>query len=164
MVKKTRSNHYLCIMILEHFPDTARVWIYTSNRPVSDKDREEIAASADQFLEKWAAHGTQLLAAGEWLNPYQYAVALDESAAGASGCSIDSQTRFMREIGTQYSIDWFDRMNMILEENGTVERVSFFDLGNHPDARLFDNLVQHLAELRSNWPVPMKESRYKHFL
>ena len=147
-------------MKLDNFPDHSRIWIYSSNRPVSKADQQEMAAPINEFLEKWAAHGTQLAAAAAWLNAYQLVIALDESVAGASGCSIDAQTRFMRALGDQYAIDWFDRMAMIIEENGELKRVSFFELSEHPEALLYDSLVQRLGDLRSNWPIPMMESRY----
>lgn len=149
---------------MEQFPDNSRIWVYTSNRPVSADDQQAMAAPIADFLEKWAAHGTQLAACGAWLNPYQLVIALDESVAGASGCSIDAQTRFMRQIGEEYAIDWFDRMSMIIEENDTIQRVSFFELADHPDAMLYDALVQRLGDLRGNWPVPVVESRYKHLV
>lgn len=150
--------------IPSQFPDNSRVWIYTSNRPVSETDQQEIAASLSAFLDEWAAHGTQLLAAGEWLNSFQVVVALNEDVAGASGCSIDAQMRFMRKIGEEYSIDWFDRMSMIVEANGELKRVSFFELAENPDALLFDGLAQRLGEIRKEWPVPVSKSRYKHLV
>ena len=156
--KETRT------MKLDNFPDNSRIWIYTSNRAVSDSDQQEMAGPIADFLEKWAAHGTQLAAAGAWLNAYQLVIALDESVAGASGCSIDAQTRFMRSIGEEYSIDWFDRLSMIIEENGEVKRVSFFELADHPDALLFDSLVQRLGDVRGEWPVAMGKSRYGHIV
>jgi hypothetical protein len=151
-------------MVLERFPDHSRIWIYTSNRPVSDSDQREMEKPVAEFLDQWAAHGNQLTAGAAWLNSYQMAVALDETAAGASGCSIDAQTRFMRKIGEEYSIDWFDRMSMIIEEDGEIRRVSFFELAEHPSALLYDGLVQRLSELRAKWPVPLTESRYKHLV
>ena len=147
-------------MKLDNFPDNSRIWIYTSNRIVSEADQQEMSGPVRDFLEKWAAHGTQLAAAGAWLNGYQLVIALDESVAGASGCSIDAQTRFMRQLGEEYSIDWFDRMSMIIEEEGKTERISFFELADHPEAFLYDSLVQRLGDIRGEWPVPMTKSRY----
>jgi hypothetical protein len=151
-------------MKLDKFPDTARIWIYTSNRAVSDKEQQEMAGPINDFLDQWAAHGNPLLAAGAWLNPYQMVVALDEAQAGASGCSIDSQTRFMRGLGEKHNIDWFNRLSMVVEQNDEIKLVSFFELSEHGDGLLYDPLVQRLGDIRSNWPVPMTESRYKHLI
>lgn len=151
-------------MKLNDFPDNARIWIYTSNRAVSDTEQQALAGPIAEFLDRWAAHGTPLVAAGAWLNHYQLVVALDESKAGASGCSIDSQTRFMRDLGSQHNIDWFNRLSMVIEEESEIKLVSFFELSEHGDALLFDSLVQRLGDIRSNWPVPLSESRYKHLM
>ena len=149
---------------LQHYPDDSRIWVFTSNRKISADEQGEIGTELRGFLDKWAAHGTPLMADYLWLNEYQVAIVLDQSQAGASGCSIDTQTRFMRKLGDERNIDWFDRMHLILEDESGVRRISFFDLGEHPEAKLFDNLVQQLKELRSNWPIPMRESRYAHLM
>lgn len=151
-------------MKLDQFPDNARIWVYTSNRMISDQEQQELSGPINEFLQKWAAHGTQLLAAGAWLNPYQLVVALNEEQAGASGCSIDAQSRFLRRLGEQYNIDWFNRMQMVVEVEGTLELVSFFELSEHPEALLYDGLVQRLGEIRNNWPIPLNQSRYKHLV
>lgn len=149
---------------LNHYPDESRTWVFTSNRRISEEEQAEIGTELRGFLDSWAAHGTPLMADYLWLNEYQLAIVLDQSQAGASGCSIDTQTRFMRKLGDERNIDWFDRMYLILEDEGNVKRISFFDLGEHPDAKLFDNLAQQLKDLRSNWPVPLKKSRYAHLI
>lgn len=148
-------------MIAPQFPDESRVWIYTANRKVDKVDQEKMSTEINSFLDKWAAHGSPLLATSTWLNTYQLAVVLDENQAGASGCSIDSQTRFIRDLGAQFHVDWFDRLFTIINDNQELKRISFFDLGDFPNALLHDPLVQQLGELRTKWPIPMLESRYK---
>lgn len=150
--------------MIAQFPDDSRVWIYTSNRIISNEDQSEIGGKALLFLEGWASHGTPLTATVTWLNPYQLGIVLDQSKAGASGCSIDKQTRFMREIGEEFHIDWFDRLWMIVQTETGFERISFFDLGKYADAKLCDPLLQTLGELRNNWPIAIQESRYKQLI
>lgn len=147
---------------LNNFPVDSRLWIYTSNRIIGEQDQLEIETELKEFLANWSSHGTPLNATSVWLNCYQIGIVLDQSSAGASGCSIDKQTRKLREIGAVYHIDWFDRMWMIIQENEEVKRISFFDIGEHKDALLFDPLIQSLEELKK-WPIPITESRYKQF-
>ncbi len=149
-------------MDLDLFPDDARIWVFTSDREVSAVEQQAMAAPVLEFLEKWATHGKALTATGAWLNSFQLAIILDQSKVGASGCSIDALTRFMREIGSANQIDWFNRMNnMLIEEQGTVQRIPFTELKNYPNALLFDPLVATLGDIRGNWPLPVGESRYK---
>jgi hypothetical protein len=70
----------------------------------------------------------------------------------------------MREIGTANQIDWINRMNMLIEEEGNIQRIPFTELKNFPNALLFDPLVETLGDIRGNWPVPVSESRYKQLL
>lgn len=151
-------------MNIQQFPDDARIWIFTSDRMIAPDEQDLLKSGIEAFLQQWAAHGTQLYAACSWLNTYQLVIALDEEKAGASGCSIDALTRFMRETGAQHAIDWFNRLTMVVEDGGEVHLVSFFELGEHPEGKLFDPLVQRLGEIRSNWPVRISESRYKHLV
>ncbi|HLP54495.1 MAG TPA: hypothetical protein VK151_05675 [Fluviicola sp.] len=148
-------------MELDLFPDDARIWVFTSDREVSSAEQQALAGPILSFLEQWATHGKPLTATGAWLNSYQLAIVLDQSKVGASGCSIDALTRFMREIGSSNQIDWFNRMNMLIEKDGTVQRIPFADLKNYPNALLFDPLVETLGDIRGNWPVPVGESRFK---
>lgn len=148
-------------MELDLFPNDARIWVFTSDREVSAAEQQAMAAPVLAFLEKWATHGKALTATGVWLNTFQLAIVLDQSKVGASGCSIDALTRFMREIGSANQIDWFNRMNMLIEEEGDVQRIPFADLKNYPNALLFDPLVETLGDIRGNWPVPVMESRYR---
>lgn len=151
-------------MKLDQFPDSSRIWIYTANRAVADEEQRELATPILAFLDQWAAHGTALTATGAWLNEFQLLIALDESQAGASGCSIDSQTRFLRELGKQHNIDWFNRLSMVVEENETIQLIPFAELSQHADALLFDPLVETLGDIRDNWPIPVHASRYQHLV
>jgi len=151
-------------MILDQFPDSSRIWIYTANRAVTDAEQRELAVPILAFLDQWAAHGTALKATGAWLNNYQLLIALDESQAGASGCSIDSQTRFLRDLGKQYQIDWFNRLSMVIEEDEEIKLISFNELSQHANALLFDSLVEKLGDVRENWPIAIQNSRYKQLL
>jgi hypothetical protein len=151
-------------MELDLFPNDARIWVFTSDREVSADQQLALASPILTFLEQWATHGKALTATGVWLNPFQLAIVLDQSKVGASGCSIDALTRFMREIGTANQIDWFNRMNMLIEEEGNIQRIPFTELKNFPNALLFDPLVETLGDIRGNWPVPVSESRYKQLL
>ncbi len=150
--------------ILPQFPDESRVWVYVSNKAVDKVIQTEIQEKLHDFLSKWAAHGAALVADCAWINDFQLVIALNEAAAGASGCSIDSKTRFLRQIGADYSIDWYDRFSLIVNENGKDQVVLFHELNQFPNGMLYDNLVQRLGELRTNWPVKISESRYKQFV
>jgi len=138
----------------------SKVWIYTADRFFTDKDKEEIAGAMKQFLPQWAAHGNSLF--GDYSIEYDrfLILAVDESQAGASGCSIDTSVRFIKDLGAYLKIEFFNRMNMVIEKGGELETVHVSDLKNYPDANVFNPMITNLADLRVNWKVSVKESPF----
>ncbi|MEL6976420.1 MAG: ABC transporter ATPase, partial [Bacteroidota bacterium] len=73
----------------EALPDESRVWIYQSNRSFTEAEITEIKEGLAQFLTQWTAHGSELKAGFTIKYKRFIVIALDQSLAGASGCSID---------------------------------------------------------------------------
>lgn len=96
---------------------------------------------------------------------------VDESRAGASGCSIDSSVNYLKKLGAQYQRDLFDRMRFSYELDGqvfTVSREEFVTLYQNGDINdetiVFDPLVKTVAELQTNFRKPLKESWHVRFV
>lgn len=149
-------------MSLSQFPDTARIWVFTADKKVDENQRIASLEPIMRFLEQWATHGKALTATAEWVNPWQLIIALDETKTGASGCSIDTLTRFVRELGEHLEVNFFDRMKLLVRISDEDQLIPFSGLGDYQNAFIYDGLIQTLGELRSNWPVKMNESRYSH--
>jgi len=47
-------------------PDSARVWVFASDRELSGAAADTLLAAVDQFLSEWKAHGVPLRCAREW--------------------------------------------------------------------------------------------------
>ena len=96
--------------MFDHLSPHSKVWIYTANREFSSEDEAIIADAMKRFLPQWAAHGNALF--GDYSLEYQRFLILvvDESQAGASGCSIDTSVRFIKDLGTRLNIDFFNRL------------------------------------------------------
>ena len=73
----------------ESLPDSARVWVFGAESPVVGNASNDLLAAVDQHLSSWRAHGVPLVCARDWYENQFLAVAVDEAATGASGCSID---------------------------------------------------------------------------
>ena len=135
-------------------PDS-RVWIFQADRGLSERDKATITAALNEFVPTWAAHGNALYGDFLLLNDYQIVVALDESKAGASGCSIDSMTRVIQGLGSDLGIDFFQRMNVLLELNGKLEIKHFAQVSEDDREKMYyDNTIQSLSELNINWKKP----------
>lgn len=90
---------------------------------------------------------------------------VDESQADASGCSIDSSVRFLKQLQAKYGVDLFDRMAFSYkdgEEVHTVSRDKFNELyasgAINDDTLVFDTLVNTKAGFDAGWLKPLSES------
>ena len=81
-------------------PDTARVWVYGSDRELGESGEKQLLSAVDSFLDGWAAHGTPLSSSRDWRDGRFLTVAVDQEQAGASGCSIDGLFRNLKSLET----------------------------------------------------------------
>src|SRR5438094_5581584 len=93
------------IVPFDTLPDSARVWVFGSDRAVQGAAADTLLAEVDQFLSEWKAHGVPLYCAREWRDARFLAIGVDTTRENASGCSIDGLFRTLqaleREIGAK---------------------------------------------------------------
>jgi hypothetical protein len=147
-------------MILNDFPETAKVWLYQSDRAFTTAEKITIEKQLTDFINEWAAHGTKLKAKSELVGDFHIVLAVDESVYGASGCSIDASVRFIKSLGDQFGIDFFNRMNFLVESNNGLKLVHFSDLKNYPDSYFYQPLVETLGNLRTNWRIKVLDRKF----
>ena len=147
------------------FSEHSRVWIYQSDRELYDEQVKELQEILNNFTAEWAAHNHQLKAKAEIRYNRFLILVVDESQAGASGCSIDKSVNFMKKIEQQFGIHLFDRFNLAYREGEKVlstPRHNFEELLKsgkiNTDTIVFNNLVQDLQQLETEWEVPFKNS------
>jgi hypothetical protein len=148
----------------------ARVWVYQANRDLTAAEVSTITQTLKAALEGWAAHGEPLLASAKiFLNRF-VVVAVDEAQASPSGCSIDKSTHWLREIGTQMGIDFFDRSVAYLDQSGHVQTIAISQAKAAvleerilPETTVFDNLVATKAQWMSRWKVRAEDTWLKRF-
>jgi len=142
-----------------------RIWIYQSNRELSEQEVALAENKLHGFTEQWKAHGKELAARAEVRYNRFVILFLNEDLEAASGCSIDSSVRFLKAIEDELGIDLFDRMQTAYFKGDLVKAVSRIELENllaagevNEDTLVFDNTVQNSKELAERWIVPMKDS------
>lgn len=151
--------------------DDSRVWIYQSNRLLSDAEVAEIRKYGEEFIKNWAAHGAELEAALEVFHKRFIVLFADESKVLASGCSIDSSVRFIKDIQNAYQIDLFDRLNIAFMQSGKIDTLRMADFQQAlaksmltGETLVFNNLVETKKQFEDSWLVPLKESWHKQLL
>ena len=147
------------------FSEHSRVWIYQSDKELTDKQASGLLEILNKFAAEWTAHNNQLKAKAEVRYNRFLILIVDESQAGASGCSIDKSVNFMKQIEQQYGIHLFDRFNFAYREGEKVlsaPRHQFEDLLRsgkiNSKTIVFNNLVHDLQQLETKWEVPFKDS------
>ncbi|WCT13234.1 ABC transporter ATPase [Mucilaginibacter jinjuensis] len=147
------------------FSENSRVWIYQADRKLSEAETQQLQQQLNSFTQSWTAHNNALKAGAEIRYNRFIVLVVDESQAGASGCSIDKSVNFMKQVEQHYNINLFDRFNLAYRDGADVlsaPRAQFEDLikqgSINQDTVVFNNLVQTLAELDTKWEVPFKNS------
>ncbi len=149
----------------EGFHPTSKVWIYQSSRELNATEVNEIENSLKLFSKEWTAHKQELKAIGTVLLNRFVVLMVDESLNLASGCSIDSSVKFIRGLESQYQLSLLDRSVLLFEENGNQKEVLLSQLNEKisngeilPTTFYFNNTVTTLAEMKTNWKIPVKDS------
>ncbi|PWH86353.1 hypothetical protein [Brumimicrobium oceani] len=150
--------------LFTQFPDQSKIWLYQSDRALSQDEIKQLESELTSFVEGWAAHGSKLWAGAKVLNPYYAVVAVNDSLVPPSGCSVDASVHKMKDLGLEMGINFFDRMKVTIQEGQELKQVHFSDLNAHPDALVFDPLVSSLGELRNAWPRRIQDSNFAHIL
>jgi uncharacterized protein YqfB (UPF0267 family) len=151
------------------FSPQSKVWIYQSNRAFTTSEVASIQQKLDVFTTQWKAHGHQLKAKAEIHYNFFIVLIVDQDSASATGCSIDSSVRVIKEIEDEYGVDLFDRFNMAYKIDDQVYVNTKEDFETlitikkiTPTTIVFNNLVQTLAEFENKWEVPLTQSWHNH--
>lgn len=149
---------------LNNFADESRVWIYQSNHPFDESTSAQIREELQAFARQWVSHNRALKAHAEILHNQFIVLVVDETNAGASGCSIDASVHFLKNLQAKYGVDLFDRMKFAYlqkDEIKLADRLSFAQLyasGDITDSTLVvDTLVQKKRDL-GKMIKPLRES------
>ncbi len=147
------------------FSENSRVWIYQSDRQLTTDETAQIQQHISDFTTMWTAHNNQLKATGEVRYNRFLILIVDESQAGASGCSIDKSVHFMQQIEQKFGINLYDRFNLAYREGNEVlslprnafeQKLTSGEINSN--TVVFNNLVPTLKELQTKWEVPFKDS------
>lgn len=156
---------------IDTLPENARVWIYQSDTKLTDEQVVKATQDLTTFLEAWTAHGAALKAGFEIKYNRFITIALDQSQAAASGCSIDSQVRFIQALQAELGVDLLDKMNVTYYQNDRIHYKPLTDFKKMikdgavgKNTVVFNNLVTNLGEYKEHWEVPAKDSWHSRFL
>ena len=154
------------IVKFEDLPDSARVWVFGSDRPLKGRNAEILLAEVDRFLAGWKAHGAPLTVGRSWKHDRFLAIAVDQSTAGASGCSIDGLFRTLKSLEPKLGASLVTSgMVFFRDTSGEIlcsPRERFAELGSEgkvsASTEVFDPTVTSLGEWRARFELKAGES------
>lgn len=147
-------------------PTDARLWIFAAERELAPGEREALLGTVDQFLDHWQAHGHPLTSARDLRHDRFLLIAVDEAAAGASGCSIDALVRDIKRIEASLGLALVDHGPVLFRNGDAIARVprdEFSDLVRNgvvtPQTIVFNNTLTRVGDVRAGrWEVPAAQS------
>jgi hypothetical protein len=149
----------------EQLPSDSRIWIYQANRSFSNAEEKIIDSALNAFCSQWAAHGYPLQTSYTIAHKQFLVLSVNESAADASGCSIDGSVRVLKDLGEQLEIDFFDRSKIAFLIGDAVTIYPLQELPNlfrsgvlNSQSVTLNNLVANKGDYEKNWKAIVENS------
>ena len=150
--------------------ENSRIWIYQSNRSLTQQEKESISKLIEDFLNNWNSHGVSLNSGFEIKYNRFIVIAQDQNTQSATGCSIDSMVHFIQKLEKQYNISLLDKLNVSYKQGDYIAYKSLKDFKKmvkdgavSKNTIVFNNLVQTKLEYTNYWEVPAFESWHARF-
>ncbi len=155
----------------ESLPPTSRVWIFQADRPFAKEERADIDRRLRAFTEEWSVHGVPFDTSFTVKFDQFVILAADETEQMASGCSIDSSVRTLKDLEASLGISLFERNRVAFQTKEGIHLVpvsqlkeKFSDGTLSADTLTFNNLVATKVDLEQRWIVPAAETWLKRYI
>jgi hypothetical protein len=140
-----------------------RIWIYTLSKELSNEQLVDFKYRCQNFVSGWTAHDVSLDASFELYQNRLLIFKVNEDKYNASGCSIDKQVRFVKELEQAFSVELLNRLLVAYENNHQVEVMKASQVKEllasqviSANTLVFDNTITQSSELTSKWKQPLQ--------
>ena len=148
-----------------------RIWIYTLSNKLTNEQLVDFKNRCQTFVTGWTAHDVSLDASFELYQNRLLIFKVNEEKYNASGCSIDKQVRFVKELEQAFSIELLNRLLVAYENNNQVEVVKSAQIKELLSANIisantlvFDNTITEYKQLETNWKQPLHHTWLQKYL
>lgn len=152
-------------LLPEDFSSSSRVWIYQSSRLFSLSEAFDIEDAINKFCEEWRSHGADVKAFGNLFFGQFVVLMADETQAAVSGCSTDSSVRFIKQLGEQFRVDFFNRTTLAFFIKDKIQMLPMSQVADavnngfiNGETLYFNNLASTKEQLENEWIIPVKDS------
>ena len=142
----------------------SRAWVYIISKKLSAQELNALKEAGNAFVTSWTAHEQQLTAGFEIFKDRIIVVKVNEEVTGASGCSIDKLTRFIKDAEKQFNIELLNRLLVAYKNDNEVEVVHSSKIKELlSENKITENTsVYNTSILMQNelndWEQPLKET------
>jgi hypothetical protein len=148
-----------------------RIWIYTLSKELTNELIADFKNRCQNFVSGWTAHDVSLDASFELYQNRLLIFKVNEDKYNASGCSIDKQVRFVKELELAFSVDLLNRLLVAYENNNQVEVVKASQIKElladniiSGNTLVFDNTITESRQLETNWKQPLHHTWLQKYL
>lgn len=149
----------------EQLPGHSRIWIYQSDRKLTDVERQQAEVVLHDFCESWVVHNEDTRSSYSIEHDQFIVLAIDEDYRQPSGCSIDSSVRMLKRLQEHFGLNLFDRTRVAFLVNDSIKihplsrLKSLFESGElNKNSITFDNLVPSRGDLSRGWKTPVEKT------
>ncbi len=148
--------------------DSSRVWIFQSDKIISDDKINLIKSKLESFLPNWSSHGKELKCSFEIKFNLFIIIGVDNSVNNATGCSIDTLTNFILDLQSKTNLNFFNRLAIAFNLDNKIHINSLSEIKEMIknkeflyDTIVYNNLVKTKKEYINAWETLAIESWHK---
>lgn len=155
----------------QEMPAHSRIIIFQSEKNFSAEEITDIERTLDGFMEGWNTHGDALTAS--YALPYDrfIVIAVDETLAATSGCSLDSLTRTIKELEGRHNFGFMNSTKVSYHLDDVIYTLPLMEFKNKvksgeipAHATIFHNGVTKLKDFEESWEMELGESWVGHLI
>ncbi len=143
-----------------------RIWVYTLSKELNNDQITDFKNRCHHFVNGWTAHDVSLDASFELYQNRLLIFKVNEDKYNASGCSIDKQVRFVKELEQAFSIELLNRLLVaFVNTENKIEVVKQSQISDllkdktiNADTIVFDNTISQSSNLATNWKQPLHKT------
>ena len=150
----------------------SKVWVFQSSEEIPELYLDNISNDSKDFLNQLNSHGNTLKGSFKLIYNHFLVIAVEKNIQNEiSGCSIDTITRFIKNLELIYNLSFFDRLIVKYKEHNNIKSTSLHEFKSICKTKkisdkitVFNNLVKNIDELDNIWETNIQNTWLKRFL
>ena len=143
-----------------------RIWVYTLSNELSNEQLADCKSRCQNFVSGWTAHDVSLDASFELYQNRLLIFKVNEDKYNASGCSIDKQLRFVKELEQAFSVELLNRLLVaFINAENQIEVVKSSQIKELLESKIinentivFNNTITQSSDLANDWKQPLHKT------